>query len=175
MSEMHLSIVFGSVVAIAGVVLLILIAATISRKDRVWKKRDSVESAPMSRTQAIDGKQAEGRLIENTEAPLARREALPEISTKQKPRHAAWEDSSYCWVVSCKNQWVHRRQNLFHPHPIPLGETDAVRPRPAIDRRFTAQCDDCGREYVYKPSEVLRYERDLPPSFIPHPLFRDDI
>jgi hypothetical protein len=32
----------------------------------------------------------------------------------------------------------------------------------------------CGKEYVYKPSDVLRIERELPEGFIPHPLFRDD-
>jgi len=30
------------------------------------------------------------------------------------------------------------------------------------------------KEYRYKPSEVLRYEQELPESFIPHSLFRLD-
>jgi hypothetical protein len=80
--------------------------------------------------------------------------------------------SQYCWVVVCKNHWFHRRPNLFHTHRIALGETDAVTPRPKIDRAFFVRCDDCGKEYSYKPSEVLRYEQDLPESFTPHPLFR---
>jgi hypothetical protein len=32
----------------------------------------------------------------------------------------------------------------------------------------------CGKEYVYKPSEVLRIERELPEGFIPHRLFRGE-
>ena len=35
-------------------------------------------------------------------------------------------------------------------------------------------CDECGKEYVYKPTEVLRVEQEPPASFTPHPLFRDD-
>jgi hypothetical protein len=172
--EMHTWIVFGSIVGIAGVILFLLIAATISKKDRVWKKCDGPESASMNRPQAMDQSQTVGIGIQGTEPPILRRELLPEIRLKLVPRRVAWEDSSYCWVVSCKNQWVHRRRNLFHSHHIPLGETDAVRPRPAIDHRFIVQCDDCKKEYVYKPSEVLRHERELPESFLPHPLFRDD-
>jgi hypothetical protein len=171
---MHPWIVFGSVVGIAGVIFLLLITATPTRKDRVWEKRDFLEPASRNLTQVTGGSQAGGKLIERTEPPVVGREPLPGNSLKQESPRVAWEDSSYCWVVSCKNQWVHRRQNLFHPPHIPLGETDAVRPRPAIDRRFTVQCDDCRKEYVYKPSEVLRHERELPASFIPHPLFRED-
>ena len=84
------------------------------------------------------------------------------------------ENSTYCWVVICKNTWFHLRKNRFHGHRIPLGVTDAITPRPAIDERFEARCDDCGKEYLYKPSEVVRYEQEPPPSFTPHPLFRDD-
>src|SRR4029077_4331645 len=65
-----------------------------------------------------------------------------------------WEDSRYFWVVHCKNHWFHVRKNLFFRHRIPLAETDAVTPRPAIDCRFRARCDQCGKEYLYKPSEV---------------------
>jgi hypothetical protein len=85
-----------------------------------------------------------------------------------------WEDSRYFWVVHCKNYWFHMRKNLFFRHRIALGETDAVTPRPAIDSRFKARCDECGAEYVYKPSEVLRFEQEPPESFTPHPLFRDE-
>jgi hypothetical protein len=85
-----------------------------------------------------------------------------------------WEDSRYCWVVHCKNHWFHIRKNLFYRHRIPLAETDAVAPRPAIDTRFRARCDECGKEHVYKPSEVLRFEQEPPASFVPHPLFSEE-
>ena len=83
-----------------------------------------------------------------------------------------WEDSSYCWVVLCKNHWFHLRQNIFFGHRIPLGETDAIMPRPALEERFRVRCDACGKEYVYKSSEVRRFNQQLPESFTPHPLFR---
>ena len=83
-----------------------------------------------------------------------------------------WEDNHYCWVVLCKNHWFHLRQNIFFGHRIPLGEADAVTPLPALDDRFAVRCDDCGKEYLYKPSEVRRFEQELPESFTPHPLFR---
>jgi hypothetical protein len=91
----------------------------------------------------------------------------------RQPRKDAWVDCDYCWVVLCKNHWFHRRRQLFHGHRIPLGLTDAVSTRPAIDQRFVARCDECGKEYVFKPSEVLRYEMSVPPSFRSHPLFPD--
>jgi hypothetical protein len=52
------------------------------------------------------------------------------------------------------------------------GETDAVGLRPPIKKPFTG-CDECGKDNVYKASEVLRYEMDVPESFVPHPLFRE--
>ena len=85
-----------------------------------------------------------------------------------------WEDSRYFWAVPCKNHWFHIPKNLFFRHRILLGETDAITPRPAIDQRFRARCDECGKEYLYKPSEVLRVERQLDLPFTPHPLFRDE-
>ena len=84
-----------------------------------------------------------------------------------------WVDSHYCWVVLCKNHWFHLRQNLFFRHRIPLAETDPVSPRPSLEGHFRVQCDDCRKEYFYKPSEVLKYEQELSDSFTPHPLFRD--
>ena len=84
-----------------------------------------------------------------------------------------WEDSQYCWVVLCKNHWFHLRENFFFAHRIPLAETDAITPRPAIDQRFRVRCDSCGKEYLYKASEVRRFQLELPESFTPHPLFRD--
>ena len=84
-----------------------------------------------------------------------------------------WVDSHYCWVVLCKNHWFHLRQNLFFRHRIPLAETDPLAPRPSLDGPFRVRCDDCRKEYLYKPSAVLRFEQELPDSFTPHPLFRD--
>ena len=85
-----------------------------------------------------------------------------------------WENSRYFWVVHCKNHWFHARKNLFFRHRIPLAETDALTSRPAINCRFRARCDECGKEYIYKPSEVLRSEQEPPESFTPHPLFSEE-
>jgi len=83
-----------------------------------------------------------------------------------------WEDNHYCWVVLCKNYWFHLRQNLFFGHKIPLGEADAISPCPVLHGPFTVRCDECGKEYLYKASEVRRFDQELPESFTPHPLFR---
>ncbi|PYU24187.1 MAG: hypothetical protein DMG30_09545 [Acidobacteria bacterium] len=94
-----------------------------------------------------------------------------------------WEDSSYFWVVLCKNHCFHARKNLFVGHRIPLAETDAFTSRPPVIRPFKVRCDECGKEYVYKPAEVLRLrghygyygvELEPPASFTPHPLFRHE-
>ena len=85
-----------------------------------------------------------------------------------------WEDPHYCWVVVCKNHWFHLRQNLFYGHKIPLAEADVYGPPPTLKTSFTVRCDDCHKEYRYKPSELMRHEQELPESFIPHPLFRQD-
>jgi hypothetical protein len=79
-----------------------------------------------------------------------------------------WEDRRYLWVVLCKNHWFHVRQNVFFRHRIALAETDAITSRPAVDCRFRVRCDECGKEYSYKPSEVLRVEQEPPESFTPH-------
>jgi hypothetical protein len=84
-----------------------------------------------------------------------------------------WADSHYVWVVLCKNHWAHLRVNLFYRHRIPLAETDPVDPRPVLNGPFRVRCDSCRKEYFYKPSEVLRFEQELPDNFTPHPLFRD--
>jgi hypothetical protein len=83
-----------------------------------------------------------------------------------------WEDSSYCWVVMCKNNWFHKRVNLFCRHKIPLGETDVYGSPPALKGDFTVRCDECHKEYLYKPSDVLRHDQELPVTFTPHPLFQ---
>jgi len=84
-----------------------------------------------------------------------------------------WEDSRLFWVVLCKNHWYHVRQSLFFRHRIPLGETDAMASCPVVDCPFRAQCDECGKEYSYKPSDLLRCDIEPPESFEPHPLFRE--
>jgi hypothetical protein len=85
-----------------------------------------------------------------------------------------WEDNSYCWVVLCKNNWFHYRQSLSSKHKIPLAETDAYAPPPALQNSFTVRCDECHKEYLYEPSEVLRHDQELPASFNPHPLFQPE-
>ena len=84
----------------------------------------------------------------------------------------AWsEDEPWCWVVICKNQNYHRRQNLYSGHKIPLGETDAFSPPPALDVRLTVRCDECGEENTYDPAELVRFQMNFGPNFKPHPLF----
>ena len=82
-----------------------------------------------------------------------------------------WEDANYCWVVICKNKKFHRQTNVMFGHKIPLGETDALSPLPALSGSFPARCDECDDEYHYDPAEVLRVELTLPDKFVPHPLF----
>ena len=80
-------------------------------------------------------------------------------------------DTQYVWVVVCKNHRFHRRHNLFFGHKIPLGETDAFTPPPAIESLLTVRCDDCGQEYPYAPQDLVRMELQLPEVFTPHPFF----
>ncbi|MBZ5598532.1 MAG: hypothetical protein LAN83_09425 [Acidobacteriia bacterium] len=82
------------------------------------------------------------------------------------------DTSQYCWVVLCKNHRFHNRQNLFSGHRIPLGETDAFMPPPALSGGLQVRCDDCGQQHSYQAKDVLRTQLELPPSFAPHPLFR---
>jgi len=82
----------------------------------------------------------------------------------------AWQDIYYYWVVLCKNYFFHMRQNLFFRHRIPLAYTDPFSPVPDLEGPFKVQCDDCGKTYVYKPSNVMRYEGEVP-KFTTHPLF----
>ena len=82
-----------------------------------------------------------------------------------------WDDNRYCWVVICKNHWFHRRKNIFSGHKIPLGEADPFAPCPVPGPPFTVCCDECAKEYLYEPSDVLRLEQPLPDTFVPHPLF----
>ncbi len=96
-----------------------------------------------------------------------------ETNRRKTERKEMWVDSHYCWVVLCKNHWYHVPKNLYFRHRIPLAESDPVAPRPSLEGRFRVRCDDCRKEYFYKPSEVLKSELELPDSFTPHPLFRD--
>jgi hypothetical protein len=81
-----------------------------------------------------------------------------------------WGDIHYCWVVLCKNYFFHMRQNLFFRHRIPLAFTDPFSPVPEVENPFHVRCDDCGKTYVYRRSEIRRYEGEVP-KFTPHPLF----
>jgi len=83
-----------------------------------------------------------------------------------------WEDSSYAWVVVCKNNLYHIPRNFIYRHKIILAEADAVTSRPSLNGPFKVRCDMCGKEYVYQPSDVFRIEREIPEGFVPHPLFR---
>ena len=84
-----------------------------------------------------------------------------------------WDDASYCWVVVCKNKRSHRHGGAAFANKIPLAETDAVSPMPAISGSFLVRCPDCGTEYSYDPKDVLKVELDVVDSFTPHPLFCD--
>ena len=83
-----------------------------------------------------------------------------------------WDTDSYCWAVICKNKWFHRRESLLYGHKIPLGPTDAYSSPTVLSEPFTVQCDACGREYSYKPADLVRFELELAESFASHPLFR---
>jgi hypothetical protein len=84
------------------------------------------------------------------------------------------ENNRYCWVVFCKNRWFHSKRNLFYRHKITLGKTDAVAPLPRLEDSFSVRCDACGRDYLYKPSDVLRYQQKVPDSVMQHALGRGD-
>ncbi len=105
----------------------------------------------------------------------ARENDVSAANSQREPQQGPWEDRSYCWVVLCKNHSFHKQQNVFYRHRIVLGETDAFSPPPTLKGRFSVRCDSCGREYLYEPSEVLRYETELPESFVPHALFQWDL
>ena len=83
-----------------------------------------------------------------------------------------WEnvDAEYFWVVLCKNEKFHRRLNPAHSHRIPLGQTDTISGKP-VNTPFRVRCDSCGSEYLYMPSDVMRWEMEARQSFKPHPLF----
>jgi hypothetical protein len=82
-----------------------------------------------------------------------------------------WENPSYCWVVICKNTKAHNSENMMVGHKIPLAETDAFEPLP-VSGPFLVQCDECGEELSYEPSDIARLEFEVPVGFTTHPRFR---
>lgn len=95
----------------------------------------------------------------------------PWVTLRALARPIMTADACYYWVVICKNHAFHNQQNRFFGHKIPLGETDSFSALPVIDEHFVARCDDCGREYSYKSSEVLRLPLEYRYDLVPHPLF----
>jgi hypothetical protein len=136
-----------------------------------WEKADERNSVRACTAAPSDGTKQVA--AEGVNGPESHADGGSVAETKKASGKELWVDSNYCWVVVCKNHWFHRHPNIFNVHRIPLGQTDAVLTRPPIDALFSVRCDECGKEYIYKPSEVLRYEMEVPLSFVPHPLFRD--
>lgn len=83
-----------------------------------------------------------------------------------------YDDREYFWVVLCKNHRFHHKGNLSYSHPIALAETDEYSPLPMLTQQITVRCDNCGHEYSYKATEVLRNEMSMPAGFVPHPMFK---
>ncbi len=77
----------------------------------------------------------------------------------------------YFWVVTCKNDRFHQKENIFFHHRILLGETDSYVSLPMLPVEFKVRCDSCGEEYSYSRKEVLRAEVQVREAFKPHPLF----
>lgn len=141
------------------VVAAIMLAAMLSAvrgMQRSLKKAATHKGPPAAKTIPGDADESEA-------APAA---------VNVLPAKEMWVDSEYCWVVVCKNDSFHRHLNVNNVHRIPLGQTDAVEPRPAIEKPLSVVCDECQKEYVYRPSEVLRWEMAAPPSFVAHSLFK---
>jgi hypothetical protein len=133
------------------------------------------KTVPASTGGALSSAAARGGTgVEVAAPPAVSTPAVSTVTNREKPeRKEMWVDSHYCWVVLCKNHWYHVPKNLYFRHRIPLAESDPVAPRPSLEGRFRVRCDDCRKEYFYKPSEVLKSELELPDSFNPHPLFLD--
>jgi hypothetical protein len=139
------------------------------RQDQSASIQDSVRVLANSCASSLDRNAERSSGVDRAVPVIVSGEAKQESVVRKE----MWVDSHYCWVVLCKNQWFHLRQNLFFRHRIPLAETDPLAPPPSLRGRFNVRCDLCGKEYRYKPSEVLRFEQELPDSFTPHPLFRN--
>ena len=161
-----------SAVGITIVALRIFFALKTAHADDPQRQKTSREEKTVPANTGVPLSGADPRGGTGTEVA-----APPAVSTGTKrekvERKEMWVDSHYCWVVLCKNHWYHVPKNLYFRHRIPLAESDPVAPRPSLEGRFRVRCDDCRKEYFYKPSEVLKSELELPDSFTPHPLFRD--
>jgi hypothetical protein len=161
-----------SAVGVAIVALRIFFALKTAHADDPQRQKTSREEKTVPANTGAPLSVADARVA--TAIAVAVPPAVATVTKRERvERKEMWVDSHYCWVVLCKNHWFHLRQNLFFRHRIPLAETDPVAPRPSLEDRFRVQCDDCRKEYFYKPSEVLKYEQELSDSFSPHPLFRD--
>jgi hypothetical protein len=123
-------------------------------------------SAPVASSEATSSAKKPAPAL--VAAPLATGGAAKEVESTT----GAWQDIHYYWVVLCKNYFFHMRQNLFFRHRIPLAATDPFSPVPSLDGPFKVRCDDCGKTYTYKRSDVRRYEQEITKAFTPHPLFR---
>jgi eukaryotic-like serine/threonine-protein kinase len=123
-------------------------------------------SAPVASSEATSSAKKPAPAL--VAAPLATGGAAKEVESTT----GAWQDVHYYWVVLCKNYFFHMRQNLFFRHRIPLAATDPFSPVPSLDGPFKVRCDDCGKTYTYKRSDVRRYEQEITKAFTPHPLFR---
>ena len=137
------------------------------KPDSPWENADT--SYP-DNPAPVRSKAAAWEQVANQAAPSLA--STPKLADGEELK-GTWEDRDYCWVVVCKSHAFHRRRNVYNVHRIPLGRTDAVSDPPAIGHRFVVRSDECRKEFSYKPSEVLRWEMDLPLSFVPHPLFED--
>jgi hypothetical protein len=166
---MHVWLLLLSVTVLALVLGLGFVFSKSRKKADVWRKLESTE---VSSAQTGDGSQTEKVPAESADSQKAAGKPNSKLSSGEDRPHELWVDSDYCWVVVCKNSKFHTRDNPLHAHRIPLAWTDAVTPRPVIGHSFAVRCDDCGGEYNYDPSEVLKFEEELPESFTPHPLFR---
>jgi hypothetical protein len=156
-----------SAVSIAIVALRIFFALRTAHSGKTPREGGTIPANTGGPVSSADGRGGMG--IEVAVPPAV----STDIERRKSVRKEMWVDSHYCWVVLCKNHWFHLRQNLFFRHRIPLAEADPVATRPSLEDRFRVRCDDCRKEYFYKPSEVLKFEIELPDSFTPHPLFRD--
>jgi len=81
-------------------------------------------------------------------------------------------EKQYYWIVICKNHRFHAKQNKFFGHPIPLAETDFYSDMPSLENPFRVQCDECGKDYTYRPSDVMRFEMYPAELIVTHRLFR---
>src|SRR5437879_5448656 len=179
---MWLVLLFSAVcITIVGVRLFFAIrpAHSAAAREELDDTMTAAASAGQAASSSASGQDTRGPLSGadargDTNIGVAVPAAVSSDTNREKSvRKEMWVDSHYCWVVLCKNHWFHLRQNLFFRHRIPLAETDPLAPRPSLDGPFRVRCDDCRKEYLYKPSAVLRFEQELPDSFTPHPLFRD--